>query len=52
MKTKYAIVSVLTFVLIVFLTACSGNKKETAESHEVMTRQNKPKLQLLQLQTK
>ena len=34
MKTKYAIVSVLTFVLIVFLTACSGNKKETAESHE------------------
>ena len=34
MKTKYAIVSVLTFVLIVFLTACSGNKKETAKSHE------------------
>ena len=34
MKINHTIVSALAFVLVVFLTACSGNKKETAESHE------------------
>ncbi len=34
MKIKHATVRVLAFVLVVFLTACSGNKKEAAESHE------------------
>ena len=34
MKTKHTIVSVLALALLVFMVACSGNKKETSESHE------------------
>ncbi len=34
MKTKNAIVIVLVFAVVVFISGCSGNKKEMSESHE------------------
>lgn len=34
MKTKNVFVSVLVLALIVFVSSCSGNKKESTENHE------------------